>query len=657
MLELSSSGRSASRVALPHSAADEGSGGKRARSLRGAGWSGAAALITAGATCLLYRSTLLPGFDLGDTPSFQTMAGSPVVTPRDGYPLYFAIGRLFVAALDGDRAYALNVASAVEGAIACGILVVVAAALSGSVLAAVGATLLFAGSYTFWSQTAIAEVYALHVLLVALTLLLLVRWAEIPTTGRLASFFGAYALSFGNHLSMVLMAPAYTAFLLASAPRGWRSMFAPRVIAMAIAIAVVGALQYSWNFSALWLAPAPPVSFIEALRIFWFDVTKSDWRDTMVLAVPVVMGLERLRMYAFDVAQQFGWIGLVLAAAGVVQLARAHKRRLVLVLGIYLVNLLFALGYNVGDSHVFFLPSHVMLALLMAPGIVLFGTVARARGVIAVVAIFLAATRIYENHPPLDRSEDVRPAQVLHALTAGLDDRHAVLLSEMNWQVQNGLTYFAKEVRPEVAYAPLSDVILYTPALVRDNLAIGREIAVTDAAKVRLESAYGPLFQYVRDSRVPETRVSDLTGGLPDGAPYVLTVLRPSREFSIDPGDFETALRQLTGGSVSGIADADYNAVAGLVGQEPRLLQAANHPFRRTLSLGRMRVDVRMESWLAFDTIRRMGFGHVIAARHHALILERGVSFVAFDTDGRVLRSGYSAGIFAPTPRYLIWMP
>jgi hypothetical protein len=43
----------------------------------------------------LYRATMLPGFDFGDTGSFQTTVGSPLITPRDGYPLYFAIGQLF----------------------------------------------------------------------------------------------------------------------------------------------------------------------------------------------------------------------------------------------------------------------------------------------------------------------------------------------------------------------------------------------------------------------------------------------------------------------------------------------------------------------------------------------------------------------------------
>jgi hypothetical protein len=62
-----------------------------------------------------------------------------------------------------------------------------------------------------------------------------------------------------------------------------------------------------------------------------------------------------------------------------------------------------------------------------------------------------------------------------------------------------------------------------------------------------------------------------------------------------------------------------------------------------------------MESWLAADTIRRMGFGHVIAAHRHTMIIERGVSFVTFDRSGRSIRSGYVSGIFAPQPRYLCY--
>ena len=70
--------------------------------------------------------------------------------------------------------------------------------------------------------------------------------------------------------------------------------------------------------------------------------------------------------------------------------------------------------------------------------------------------------------------------------------------------------------------------------------------------------------------------------------------------------------------------------------------------------LGGVGVEVRMDSWLESDTIRRMGFGHVIAARRHTLIVERGISFAAFDDHGVTTRTVYGSNIYAPQPRYLI---
>src|SRR5215212_6152518 len=96
-----------------------------------------AALTVALTAFTLYRSTLLPGVDFGDTGSFQTMVGSPLITPRDGYPLYFAIGSFVLSLTGAEAAHALNLASAVEGAMACGLVVLVGVELSGSLAAAV----------------------------------------------------------------------------------------------------------------------------------------------------------------------------------------------------------------------------------------------------------------------------------------------------------------------------------------------------------------------------------------------------------------------------------------------------------------------------------------------------------------------------------------
>lgn len=613
-----------------------------------------AGVVVAVLAFLLYRATLLPGLELGDSASFQVRAGSPVITPRDGYPLYFAVGSLFVRATGDDPARALNLASAALGAVASGLIAVVAAELAGSVFAGAAAALLFAGSYTFWSQAVIAEVYTLHVLLVALTLLLLLQWSREPTTGRLAWCFAVYAASFGNHLSMVLLAPAYAVFLLAAAPGGWRTMVTPRTIALAGGLAVAGGAQYLWNFSALWHAPAPPRDLLAAISAFWFDVTKSDWRDTMVLRLPSSQFVERLWMYAFDVRQQFGVVGPAVAAAGAVQLIATRPRHAALVFTAYGAGVVFALGYNVGDAHVFFLQSHLMLALLVAPGLVLIDRVMTARGAIVALALILAGARIYREYPALDRSRDRRPTEVLEALTSGLDERHAVLLSDLDWQLENGLNYFARTTRPDLLYGRLADVMLYAPALIRDNVEVGRRVVVHDRARSRLDAAYGPLLSSTRDDSVAVARLIDLLRDLPRGTPYVLCVLRPAREFSLDESDLSGSLRLLTGERVNAAGSDDYSVVAGVLGAEPALRRSSRRPFRATASLGGVPVEVRMESWLAFDTIRRMGFGHVIARHRHALIVERGVSFVAFDAAGRVVRSGYTSGIYAPQPRFIV---
>lgn len=606
----------------------------------------------------LYRATLLPGFDFGDTGSFHATVGSPTITPRDGYPLYFAIGDLTLWATGGEPAHALNLASAIEGGAAIALFTLAATELTGSLMAGLAGALLFAGSYTFWTQAIIAEVYALHALFVSLTLLLILRWEDRPGLGRLTAFFALYALGFGNHLSMILLAPGYTLFLFLTAPRGWRTVLSPRVIAVAAACAAAGALQYAWNLRALWFGPWPPHGLVDALRIFWFDVTKSDWRATMVMHTPSSMVGDRLAMYWFDLRQQFGWPAVALAAAGLAWLATTRWRRAALMATLYAVNVVFAFTYNVGDTHVFYLPSHLMIAMLAACGVAAIGRATAARAAVPIAAAVLlayAGGRMYRDYPAVDRSSDARPQAVLDALTRGLDDRSDIFLADLNWQVENGMSYYTKETRPEVADARMPDVLPYLPALVCDNAAIGRRVTASERARDEAAAQYGPLFDIERDPRVATPAFADTVARLRPGTRYALIVLKPTREFAIDPADYARAIATLTGGAARGAAPAaPYFAAAGLVGSAPVLWRSAAEPFAASTELAGTPLEVRMESWLASDTIRRMGFAHAIAARHHTLIAERGISFAAFDDAGVPLLTAYAAGIFAPEPRYLI---
>jgi hypothetical protein len=136
--------------------------------------------------------------------------------------------------------------------------------------------------------------------------------------------------------------------------------------------------------------------------------------------------------------------------------------------------------------------------------------------------------------------------------------------------------------------------------------------------------------------------------------PYVLSLLKPTSEYPLDSAEMEAALRHVTGGRLGRFPAGDYAVVAGLTEEAPALARGSDRPFRTRLRLDGVPIDIRMDSWLAFDTFRRMGFGHVVAGRHHALIIERGLNFVALDATGAPVTSGYLAGIYEPEARYLV---
>jgi hypothetical protein len=646
-----------------------------------------AAAAVAVAAFLLYHATLLPGQDLGDTASFQATVGESVITPRQAYPLYYATGALFVAALPGNVARAVNMASAVFGALACGLLAATVAAVTRRAIAGIVAGLLLAVSYTFWSQAVIAEAYALHACMMGLGFVALLAWAQRPTLSRMAVFFAIYALGFGNHLMMILLLPGFALFLLLAAPDGPASMLRPRVALLAAGMATLGAFQYLWNLDFLLSPPERAPGLVDPLLTFWFDVTKSDWRATMVAGVQEGVFRDRLAMYWFDLRQQFGAPGVVLAVAGMVwalwpgrlpkpfdRVARPHLG-LALLAG-FLSCWVFAFTYNVGDTHVFYIPSHVFVALFAglgagamlalaadpdrwpativrrAPDMVQWAPLLQTLVLVALLAY--PAWRAYDTFPAMDRSDDRQATQFYDRLTTGLTGLNAVISNDLNWQVHNGLDYYVKHTRPDLGAIDTIDALQYFPFLVASNRHAGRVVALTNGSVPMVEAAYGRLFGIERDPRVQAPPLSARLARLGPGTPYVFTLLEPYPDLPIDEADLVGVVRRLTGGSVTLTARARYNVMAGRVGERPAIVRSEDRPFRLAGRVGALPLDVRMECWLPADTIRRMWFGHVIVSRHHALAIDRGASLVAFDDAGRVKAVEYGWAIFAPQPRWII---
>jgi hypothetical protein len=615
-----------------------------------------AGLAVALATFALYWATLLPGQDLGDTASFQVLVSTSVLTPRDAYPLYFMLGKALVAALaPAEPARALNVMSAVFGALACGALVPLGRRLSGSTLSGVFSALLLGASYTFWSQALIAEVYTLEVFFIAVSIGAAIWWVDRPSLARLALFMAVYAISFGNHLSMILLMPGLTLLVLGAYPGGWREAVRPRVLLLAMAVVMVGAAPYAWNLATLMASPEAPGTLGEAARAFWFDVTKSDWRSSMMGQVPEARLGERLAMYWFDVRQQFGVLGFLLAGTGAVALARSWRLGAAALLAIYGVAGCFAFTYNVGDTHVFFLPSHTVVALLTAPGAA--AVLGRVRS-IPIRTVLLAGSLVYpaaraaDAYPAIDRRDDTRAPDLCRAVLQGTTEGGDILALDVNWQLYNGLAYYTLNHRVGVPMAPLAPMLLSFPDLVEANRDVGRWILVAPESGAELvRAAYGGLYSVHPDSRLDRPSLRARVESARPGTLYVLSYLRSSAA--------PVALEELQAASL-GLAgtrmpDARFNVLVGRVGTPPLLKRSSDRPFRVRIDVpGTPALTVRMESWLPFDTIRRAGFGHVTSGVRHVFTLELGISLALLGDAGAPLTTYYEGGAFAVPARFLV---
>lgn len=632
---------------------------------------GLVAAATAVVAFLCYYATLLPGLDLGDSASFQTVVGSLTLTPREAYPLYYGLGSLFVWLHPGEPARALNVASAAYGAAAVGLATLLTSRIAHSTTAGLASGLFLAFSYTFWSQAITAEVYTLHLLIVGAALLALLAWETRQTVGALALFYGLYALGFGNHLSMVLLLPGLVAFLLVHRGSGAGDPLRPRMIAMAAAIAAAAALQYAWNFRGLWASLEPPSSLAEALGKFWFDVTKSDWRETIVMNVSEAGLQTRPAMHWFDLRQQLGIPGVWLAAIGMAYVLVRWPGRGLLLLLLYLASLIFAWTYNVGDAYIFFLPSHYILALCAGAGVAAIVALTsrisnRTLGtVVGMLCLLYPAWRGYDTFPAVDRSSDNRAVALLEQFTipprtGDLQPRphaDAIYGVDTNWQVQNAFEYFMRARKPgtpwfttdELEWFQDPDLPERFETFIDANRDMGREILVAPGVYRTLPPG---LFTVTEPPR-PGNALMEHTMAVRDGTPYALGILRPDREYPLNTAILASAWSRVTAGSAALPELRQFTIVIGRVGAPPMLIKSEDRPYRVRLRLDQFDFDIRMESWLPTDTIRRAGFGHVIVDRTHLLTLERGVSFAALGPGGEPV---YDSGLFAPILRYGLGM-
>jgi tetratricopeptide (TPR) repeat protein len=254
----------------------------------------------------VYAWSAAPNVTLLDSGEFIVAAQHFGVPHPTGYPLWTFLSWLFLLLPLSNAAWEVTIFSGLcaAGAVGC-----CAALLSSAQLWCYGTSLgakakilsrivslsfslMLAFSLSMWSQAVIAEVYALHALLIAIFLMLCYRWLQQPARDRLMlSVFFVLGLSFSNHHLTMTLAPLPYLLILLLRRRAFFDWFFAGVLTVLLAYLAFAIL--SEDSAVLRTAIRFFYCVVLAFGIFvWLRRGRLRWR--LIAFLPIVVAVSLL---------------------------------------------------------------------------------------------------------------------------------------------------------------------------------------------------------------------------------------------------------------------------------------------------------------------------------------------------------------------------
>lgn len=441
-----------------------------------------AALLVTAVCAAFYVPTMNRTVGFIDRGELAAVAVTLGIAHPTGYPTFTLLGHLWTKLLPLPPVLALNLLAALWAACGAGALTLLYDGILGRLaappapragLAACGALLTALGTI-WWSQANGFEVYALQALLLPLTLWLFVRWLALDTFASGATFAFVLGLTFTNHMTIVLLAPAL--LFLHFARRGFRaaswrrlaSLIAPFALGLTpylyLPIRAAQHPRFNWN------EPADLHHFLRHVAAREFQGWMFEGGDTFA---------RQLRWFASHLPDEWAYVGLALIALGVWRLARADRALAVALVLLIATCVAYAANYGIRDITPYFLTAVVGLGAFATAGL---WAVKERAGLRAALAVGLlaagASAALHRGAVDESRTRWVEDAAVrtLTPLPA-----NALLLTTQWDYLYSGALYLqtVQGLRPDVTAV---DLLLlrnrwYLDALVRRAPALMREVA------------------------------------------------------------------------------------------------------------------------------------------------------------------------------------
>ena len=405
----------------------------------------------------VYLQTLLPSVGWGDIARFQYVARVWGIPHRFGYPLYIALSRVFGYLPIGDLAYRINLMSAVFAALAALMVYLIVMRLVDDWVAAGSAALSFAFSRALWGQAVVAEVYTLNAFLIGAVVLTLLAWHQAQKIGLLYLGIGLYALSFGNHMTVVTLIPAVVYLILVT---DYRVFLDLKKVAILAGLMLLGALQYLYVIIRAHQQP-----LLNELGPFswrgWIHWMTRNRFPGQFFGYTLSDQVDRLRIYLELLEKQFFRWGYIVGWIGAWERLKADLKSFLFLALVALGIYGFGMNYGGITFRIYLIPTYLIFAVFLGCGLSalrrwlagLLGERPRtgARGLLALLVQGALATAIllmplyplWQNWVEVDQSDNTYYREMAQDFVAQAEPDFVLVDSEPHYDDLEAILYLA----------------------------------------------------------------------------------------------------------------------------------------------------------------------------------------------------------------------
>lgn len=278
---------------------------------------------------VVYILTAPRSFFPYDPIEFVTALHTLSIPHAPGYPLYILLGKLISLVLPlGGGAFEANIISSLYATATVFLTYFIVYRATREPYAALFSALMLAWSQLFWFYAIVADVFALHLLIVFGCIALLQQWFRTKNPVLLlwgALLFGA---GFGNHHMLILLLPGF--LYLLSLELGWKRTvrISPRLALIAF-VSII--LLYALVLIRSYMNPVIDWDNPETLSNLWRLFTRADFGSLRLSNFYETdsYSLSRIFLYGWWYLKSFVWQffpwGLLLIAGGLTALYKQKR--------------------------------------------------------------------------------------------------------------------------------------------------------------------------------------------------------------------------------------------------------------------------------------------------------------------------------------------